>query len=226
MKYDFLKKAALASALLASLLLFGAGCDSGVRDIRARCPMDKDSMILPVKFEHAYSGGDFTHFRTESSLAELKAELDAHDFGTATVSTTLYEGVLLLEKRDAGGALHYYCIREDEDGDTYTFTAPMGWIGQERCLIPFWLLDYDGPYYSFEGEPCNTAASLSDFRAFYEKTGQFDIAEGENTLTVAWEKETAASPLTDTTEGKTIALSLTLTLEEGVVSFAVRTEAT
>lgn len=209
MKYNFLKRTVLALAFLAAIVLC-AGCNDRVDRIRAYCPMDGDSMTLPVKFEKAYAGGNITHFLTESSLAELKAELDAHDFGKETVETTLYKGVLLLEKRDAGGALHYYCVQAE--GDSYTFTAPMGSVGQEACLIPFWLLDYDDPYYSFEGEPCKTSASLSDFRAFYEKTGQFNISEGENSLTVAWERET-------------IALSLTLTLEKGIVSFALEAKA-
>lgn len=208
MKYNFLKKTALTLALLAAAVL-GAGCNDRVNRIRADCPMDGDSMTLPVKFEIAYAGGYITHFHAKSSLAELKAEIDAHDFGKETVETTLYEGVLLLEKRDAGGVLHYYCVQAE--GGSYTFTAPMGWIGQEACLIPFWLLDYDGPYYSFEGEPCETSVPLSGFRAFYEKTGQFTVDEGENTLTVAWERETAA-------------LSLTLTLEECVISFALEVQ--
>lgn len=193
--------AALSAALMIALL--ATGCVGGRRSVWARCPLDGDSMTLPVAFERAIAGGDFTFFGSPKSLAELKEEIDENADGD--VGTTLYPRTIFLEKRDEAGGLHYYCVHDLEEDGSYTFTAPAGSVGGEMWLIPFFLLDYDNSYYSFGGETCKSSAPAAAFRAFYAKTGQYELKEEENVLSVS-------------RLGKT----LELTFSEGAVSFSAK----
>ncbi len=196
----------LGCAAFAAMFFAAAGCSGEVDRVRARCLLDNDSMILPVKFEKAYPGGDFTYFLAESSLAELKSQIDGYDFGTASVDAAVYEDVLVLEKTDAEGALHYYYVHRD--GGSYIFTAPIGWIDGVRCLVPLHLLDYGGEYSGYEGEPCRARAPLSAFREFYEKTGRFTLTEEDGALDLSW-------------QGAAASMRLTLTYgKDGVVTFS------
>ena len=191
------------------------GC--GKTDIYAKCCADGDSLIIDVPYESADRAGDFTNFRSRSSLSELKNEIDETSDGKFT--TRVYEEYLLwIEKGDQSNA-HYYMVirnRVQNDINSYTFTSPSIWMQGQPMAVPCHFLDLSdeiarmqpGEVFELrENKKYHTENTAADFYEFYRTIGAYQCEERDDGVTVSY---------TDKDENQTTMLVLVEQEQEGM----------
>lgn len=209
MKFKLMITATVCAALVGCLF----GCNDATDSLWAKCAFGDDSLTLPLRFESAHAAWYGTYFLSSESLSEMETALNAADFGGDAVSATLHGNVLLLEKTDTEGNVHFYSVESVNPNDpaAYAFTnlSEVYSIGEESAvvLIPRHLLSCSAEELGAGiklGESYPVSAQPSEFAAFYRRAGGYEVMEGEE-LTVLGEN-----------------FALTIAFDEGFVRFISR----
>jgi len=200
-----MKKAAkrnITLVLMVVLICCGilAACNSSVnpRKMTARCIIDGEKLILPIKADKAYSGGDYVYFFTDKSLQTMQEAIKGD-----TLTAQLFGNDYLLIKKDKGNSkFHYYMVARSGDTDNmYFFFCPASRITpDDYVLIPYHLLgspqDFLTPdgltdYRIDTGEAYKTSASIEQFAQFYNSVDIYRVEESSTRIEVYIEGDIA-----------------------------------
>lgn len=213
-----LRKAAVA--VLVCICVAGCliGCSSKVHEVTASqrsysgdyTPEKLDNLKINVKFKSAYATGSGTNFYSESTLPELKEQIDNQKQKDYSLETKIYgENFLLVDKKVEDICLnqhvyHYLVVRfkrTNEGGWRYelmhleeTFIIGEGKNIDASWSIPYHLfgdtayeelLSSGGGFFDFEGNRAYPSEhGIDEFYDFYKAIEDYYVCKEENVLTL------------------------------------------
>lgn len=180
--------------ITALIALCCAGCNSSAYRLTATCCIDGRTLALPLSFGSAEFYGAGTAFSSSQTLEEIQETID-DAFADKTVKTELFGDILLIEE-SSGEKVHFFSVEKgtkvsdaEEAMTRYRFTNLSDSISGFTVMVPRHLISFsaselaDSTFYVTDNKWYPTEYALSDFAAFYEKLGIYEISPEEHSFT-------------------------------------------
>lgn len=198
-------------AVISFATLAVAGCKGcgpfEQRELCIYCYFHGDSFELPVKFKGSHIMDGYMQFASEKDLTEFKQIIDDYDYKDFTVKSVLSGNLLVVEKTNSDGKVHYYSLILENSAEKNIFGFTFPGIALERVgcvLFPLHFIERsvieDINWSSKLPElkldiAYPTAHSIDEFVKFYSSTEECEVTQTDNVVEVIMKRFNSSTKL-------------------------------